>query len=200
MSVMMDIVFSSLLGGVITLLVMNANIVIKEAVATYNGEVMVQQMLITDAQIVESEFRNMGCGVPSVNEDKITEAKDSCMVFKMALRPEPTSPITTIKYYSGPKTELSWTDNPNDRYLYRQQGATAPQKVGIITRFNLKYYNFNNEIIDTPEPDSLGKIALVEVTLEVQSPFNSYIDQDGNKRYSSALWRQTRLASQNLKR
>ncbi len=34
MSVMMDIVFSSMLGGVITFIVINANFVIKEAMAT----------------------------------------------------------------------------------------------------------------------------------------------------------------------
>jgi hypothetical protein len=67
MSVMLDIIFAAFIGGVICLIVINANFVINETIATYNSGVVVQQMLIADAQIVESEFRNIGCGVSSVN-------------------------------------------------------------------------------------------------------------------------------------
>jgi hypothetical protein len=199
MTVMLDIVFSSVLGGVIAIIVVNANLVIKEAVANFNSDVVVQQMLITDAQIVESEFRNMGSGVPS-GDIRITQATDTCVSFKMALRPEPWYEPTDVKYYPGSRSELTWTDNPDDRYLYRQESTQTPQTVGIVSKFSIKYFNFINEVIVTPEPDSLRNIAIVEVTMEVQNPFNSFVDENGKKHFASALWKQTRLASQNLRR
>jgi len=201
MSVMMDIIFAAFIGGVICLIVINANFVINETVATYNSTVVVQQMLIADAQIVESEFRNIGCGVSDTADAKIKQAMDTSITFYMALRPEPTSIPIEILYYSGSTTELPVTDNPNDRYLYRKEGNEAVERVGIVTKFNLAYYNILNEIMGTPvQDDSLISIKLVEVTLEVQSPYSSYVDEYGNKRFASALWKQTRLASQNLRR
>jgi hypothetical protein len=198
MSVIMDIIFATFLGAVITLVTINANFVIREAWASYNSETMVQQMLISDAQIVESEFRNMGCGVDT-SARSINEALDTCISFNMALRPEPGSPVSVIKYYSGSVSELTATDNPADRFLYRQEDGGSPQRVGVVTRFNLKYFSRQNDTLPTPVTNTFD-IGLVEVTIEVQSPHTSFIDLNGQKRFASALWKQTRLASQNLKR
>jgi hypothetical protein len=198
MSVMMDIIVAALLGAVITLITINANLVIREAWSSYNSTIMVQQMLISDAQIVESEFRNMGCGV-NIASKSIIEALDTSITFNMSLRPEPGTSVDTIKYYSGSVNELTSTDNPDDRFLYRRKNSGALERVGIVTRFNLVYFSYQNDTLLTPVND-LTSIGLVEVTLEVQSPYASYIDFSGQKRFASAMWKQTRLASQNLRR
>jgi hypothetical protein len=199
MSVMMDLIFSSFLGGIITLITINANMVIRQTWANYNSEVIVQQMLISTAQIIEGELRNMGCGIPdSVNV--ITEARDTCIEFRTTLRPEPTAFPTTIKYYAGSISELTSSENPNDRYLYRQEGINTPQRVGMITQFTFKFMDNDGEKLITPVTieSELEKIRIIEITMEVQSPFAAYLDPE--KRYTSALWKQTRLASQNLSR
>jgi hypothetical protein len=200
MSVMMDIIFATFLGAVICLITINANFVIRETAASYNSQIVVQQMLVSDAQIIEGEFRNMGCDVDT-NEVRIIQALDTSITFRMAMRPDPGTPIATIKYYSGSSSEadVAGTDNPADRFLYRQQNGGTPERVGVITKFFLRYINFQNDTLPTPVVDR-SSIGLVEVSLEVQSPNASFIDSDGNKRFASALWKQTRLASQNLKR
>jgi hypothetical protein len=48
--------------------------------------------------------------------------------------------------------------------------------------------------------DDLKKVGIIEITLEVQTPYASFIDDKGKKQFAAALWKQTRLASQNLKR
>jgi hypothetical protein len=199
MSVMMDLIFSSFLGGIITLITINANMVIRQTWSNYNSEVIVQQMLISTAQIIEGELRNMGCGIAdSVNV--ITEARDTSIQFNIALRPEINTIPTTVKYYSGSINELTSSENPNDRYLYRQEGINTPQRIGLVTQFSFKYLIVNGAQMSTPitDEDSLGKIRIIEITMEVQSPFAAYLDPE--KRYTSALWKQTRLASQNLSR
>jgi hypothetical protein len=201
MSVMMDLIVSSFLGGVITMIILNANYVIKDTWARFNNDFIVQQMLITNAQIVECEFRNMGCGL-DVTQQSIISAMDTSIEFRMSTRPEPTSAISRIKYYTGVTSELSSTENPKDRFLYRQENGNTPQRVGLVSQFSLKYYNFAGDSLSTPitDPDTLGSIRIIELTMEVQSPFASTIDPDGKKNFELALWKQTRLASQNLNR
>lgn len=202
MTVMLDIVYSTLIGAVIMFVTINANLVIRESWASYNGTVYVQQMLITEAQLVESEFRNMGCGVIISDTSWVVQQADTNrIIFRMALRPEPTNPPQLITYYSGGTDELNNTENPNDRFLYRQLNSETAQRVGTVTRFGIKYFDSQNDSLGTPMNGAECKsIAIVEVTLEVQSSWASFIDLNGNKQFATALWKQTRLASQNLKR
>ena len=201
MSVMMDIIFSSFLGGVITMIILNANFVIKDTWARFNNDYIVQQMLISNAQIVECEFRNMGCGL-DVTQKSINVATDTCIEFMMATRPEPTVPVSRIRYYTGSTIELASTENPRDRFLYRQENGVTPQRVGLVSMFSLRYFNFVGDSLTTPitDVDELGSIRIIELTMEVQSPFASTINPDGSKNFEVALWKQTRLASQNLNR
>lgn len=201
MNTMMDITFSSFLGGIITLIILNANWVIKETWARFNNDYIVQQMLISNAQIVECEFRNMGCGL-NVTQKSITVAMDTCIEFQMALRPEPKYPMSKIRYYTGSVNELASTENPNDRFLYRKQDSDPPQRVGLVSQFTLKYFNKGGDSLTTPimDEDELGTIRIIELTMEVQSPFASTLSPDGKKSFEVAMWKQTRLASQNLNR
>lgn len=202
MTTMMDIIMATFLGGVILLITLNANIVIRETWASYNSDFIVQQMLISNAQIVECEFRNMGCGLDTTQQT-VTEARDTCIAFRLAPRPEPGTALMTIKYYTGSIAELSGTDNPADRFLYRQQDGGTPERVGLVTQFRLKYFTKEGTELATPIVTQLGDVRIVEVTMEVQSPFASFMTQDSTKltpRFATALWKQTRLASQNLGR
>jgi hypothetical protein len=202
MSVMMDIIFSVVVGGVIVLIILNANSMLRNTWSQYDNDLLVQQALVINAQIIE--FRNMGYGVDP-ESTTIVEAKDTSIQFKMAVTPG-SSP-TLIKYYSGSISELTNTPNPKDRFLYRQEGAKTPERVGMITQFKLGYLTKQGDTIPTPvvNPADLKNIKMVEITMEVQTPMATVQDKryqaDGTPDlYSTALWKQTRLASQNLKR
>jgi hypothetical protein len=77
----------------------------------------------------------------------------------------------------------------------------------VVTIFTLKYIARSGEILPVPVPnDRLTEIHVVEVTMEVQNPY-AILRRDGevlpgerNALYSSSLWQQTRLASQNTRR
>jgi hypothetical protein len=76
-----------------------------------------------------------------------------------------------------------------------------------VTVFNLKYLSFAGELLATPVvPSELIEIHTVEVTIEVQNPY-AMLREEGlvgagerNALFSSSLWQQTRLASQNSRR
>lgn len=206
MGVVIDIIMSLILGGILFMMVINSNSVIIENSAVINGEMAVQQMLVSTAQLVEGEFRNMGLWVPESDPTTVVTAYDTAISFKCDVTGD-TIP-ETITYWSGPTSELSQTQNELDRLLHRRVNGGSVQSVGIVTRFSLKY--FSQDGLDTlTAPVSaldLSMIKVVEITMEVQSPYAMYRDprdvKEGERTalFSSSFWRQTRLASQNLKR
>jgi hypothetical protein len=204
MSALFDVIASMLFGGTLFMIVLSANDIAAENQSTYNGDMMVQEMLTSTAQLVEGEVRNMGFGVPD-NQRTITLADSTSINFLSDLNRDGN--IDTIKYSLGSTDELLDTQNEMDRFLKRKVNNGTIMNVGAVTTFKLQYLTSGGEVIPTPVPwDRLTEIHVVEVTMEVQNPYAPYRDAamvktgERNALYSSSLWQQTRLASQNSRR
>jgi hypothetical protein len=99
------------------------------------------------------------------------------------------------------------TQNELDRPLYRRVNHDEPKVVGSVTTFAFRYLTRSGEVLATPVISTrLSEIHSVEITVEVQNPYAMMRDkgsvQQGERDalYSSSLWQQTRLASQNTRR
>lgn len=205
MATILDIIMASFIGSFILLSVINANQLIYQHSTILNGDVLVQQMLISNAQIIEGEFRNMGMGV---HEDSasVVSALDTAISFLTDLNRDGTP--DKIDYWIGHANEMPDIQNNQIRFLHRRVNNGTVQSIGTVTKFRLMY--FSQGQIDTLRPPipsaDLQMIKIVEITMEVQNPHALYRDPRDvreNEReafYSSSYWRQTRLASQNLKR
>lgn len=205
MSSLMDIIYSVLFGGMLFIIVLNANEIAAENQSTYHGDMMVQEMLTSTAQLVEGEFRNMGFGV-SENTATVRSADSSSLAFLCDLGRDGGF-IDTIRYSLGPTSELAGTPNELDRNLYRSVNGAQKAIVGVVTTFHLAYYTRDGNILPVPVPsDRLTEVHVVEVTMEVQNSAALARDSRQVKAgertalYSSSLWQQTRLASQNSRR
>jgi hypothetical protein len=205
MSSLMDVIYSMIFGGTMFIIVLNANDIAAENQSTYHGDMMVQQMLTSTAQLIEGEFRNMGFGV-SENTSTVKAADTSSIAFLCDLGRD-GGLIDTIRYSIGPTSELSATQNELDRNLYRSVNGGQRAIVGIVTTFRLQFFTRDGDLLPSPVPsDRLTEIHVVEVTMEVQNSNalarNSVQVQEGERSalYSSSLWQQTRLASQNSRR
>jgi hypothetical protein len=204
MAYLLDIIMAMLIGSVLILGIISANQLIYQHSTIMNGDVLVQQMLISNAQIVEGEFRNMGY---CVAEDSTTvlAARDTAITFLSDINRD--SVPDRIEYWLGAANEHR-VQNTKIRLLHRRVNGGATQSVGAVTNFRIKYYSQNQ--VDTLLPPvaaaDLDMIKIVELTMEVQNPYALYKDPrdvnpgEPNAFYSSSYWRQTRLASQNLKR
>ncbi len=84
MSSLMDVIYSMLFGGTLFIIVLNANDIAAENQSTYHGDMMVQQMLTSTAQLIEGEFRNMGFGVP---EHSATVKAADYVIHRISERP-----------------------------------------------------------------------------------------------------------------
>jgi hypothetical protein len=204
MTEILDYITSILMGGMLTLNVLSVNQIANETYSLYSGDMSVQEMLVTTVQVLEGEFRNMGFGVPE-NERTVLAADTSSITFLMDIDRDGAS-IDTIQYSLGPISDLSYTQNVMDRYIYRRVNGTNTLKVGVVTTFRLRYITPDGEVLPTPVPtDRLTEIHEVEITMEAQNPYAMYnpgYTGTGNQNalFSSSYWQQTRLASQNSRR
>jgi hypothetical protein len=205
MSAIIDIVTSMIFGGTLFMIVLNANGIATETQSVYHGDMLVQEVLTSTVQMLEGELRNMGFGVPE-SDKTITVADSTGINFLTDLGRDGGAP-DTIKYSIGPVSELSDTPNELDRFLKRQVNNQQTLLVGTVTTFRLQYFTHEGYQLPTPVPnDRLGEIHVVEVTMEVQNPYALSRPEEQvqagerNALYSSSLWQQTRLASQNSRR
>lgn len=217
MATMIDIMIASMLGGVLFIIALNANVVATENAFIYNGDLYVQEMLTTVVPIVENDFRHMGYGVPT-SDDAIVRADTHSISFRVDFNRNGT--IDTVSYWLGDLSDLAYTQNERDRVLYRRvvpgsagevldpdDDLTIGHGIGYVTTFDMMY--FSQAQIDTLTPPvaqaDLKTIKVLQVTIEVQNPFALYKSitaQPGEQGglFSSTLWRQTRLVSRNLAR
>jgi len=196
-----------IMGGMLLLNVIRAQELVYENTSEYQGDVLVQEMLITQVQYLEGEIRNMGYGLDG-GVCAVVLANDSTISFMVDA--DRNGIIDTVRYSVGPISELSATQNEMDRYLKRTMRtptSSITSNVGVVTYFHLRYYAVNGDTLASPvDSDDLGQINEVEVNMEVQNPWALYRPPgmvaagERNALYSTSYWQQTRLASQNFRR
>ncbi|MEW6509789.1 MAG: hypothetical protein AB1428_02390 [Bacteroidota bacterium] len=208
MSVLLDVIFSMIMGGMLLLNILRAQDLVYENSSTFQGDVLVQEMLITQVQYIEGEIRNMGYGLPPGSQT-VLAAGDSSVTFLMDANRNGN--IDTVSYDMGPISDLSHTQNEMDRYIRRTVKSpgllTEQSNVGVVTYFHLRYLTATNDTLLTPVLGSdLARIKEIELSMEVQNPYALYRPQgmvapgERNALYSTSYWQQTRLASQNFRR
>jgi hypothetical protein len=205
MATFLDILLSIIFGGALLLIMLTANTIVAENTATTYGDRLVQESLVAISQQVEGDFKNMGFGVPDTHR-VIVVAEMNRIAFRIDV--PPFGSVDTLTYFLGPTSDLSSTMNELDRYLYRKQNTAAAEPVGVVTAFKLDYINSEFQKLTPPVTnDSLQRaINSVEITIEVQTSealsrsTDSLAVGERNALYSSAVWKQTRLAAQNLDR
>ena len=199
MGTVIDILISFVIGGIMLMIILTASNMAAENQAIYNGDMTVQEMLVSTAQVFEGELRNMGFGVAETVAT-IVAADSNSISFLSDLGHD--GGVDVVHYYTGPVTELNHTQNPLDRLLHRTVNGGAVSAVGCVTIFSISYITQEGIVLPRPVPNTrLREINTVEVTIEVQNPYAPLSSIDDNLTlFSSSLWQQTRLASENSRR
>lgn len=193
-STLIDILGSTVIGGMLLMILLRMN---DKAVENtyYNGaELMVQENLVATVELLEHDFRKIGfCKKWNVLPDPshaIIAADSTSISFLTDL--DNNGVVDTLHYYLGPTSELSNTANPRDRILYRVENSQSPKGSNLgVTQFRLTYFDaLGNQLPFPITVPSAIYIMQIDVTVE---DFESY-----NQNYSTAFWRQIRLAARNL--
>ena len=190
-----DILGSIIIGGILMMIAWRLSDAATEKTYNNSGELALQQNMVTVAEIIEWDFRKIGyCAdwnkLPDPSK-AILYADSSSIKFLTDIDANCT--LDSIYYYLGPASELSSTENPNDKILYRVINNETPVQSNLgITRFYLVYYDALGDQIDLPI-SNYGLIAGIEINVVVEN-VAAY-----NENYSTAYWRQIRMVSRNLK-
>jgi len=194
-SVILDILGSTIVGGILMLSLFRINDTAVENAYTGNGELMAQTSIATIVQILEYDFRKIGyCAdwnkIPNPSQAIISA--DSTQI-KFLTDVDFDGNVDSIKYYLGPTSELTNSPNPRDRYLYRVVNTEAPVGVNLgVTQFRLNFFNVIGNKLNFPISQP-GEIYTMQIDITVED-VDAY-----NKQYSTAFWRQIRLAARNLR-
>lgn len=204
MQYILDYIGAAILGSALLLIILSATDTAAESQSVYNGDALVQEILVQTAFLLEGELRNMGVGVPE-SQPTILCADTSSIRFLYDVNRDAVA--DTVEYFTGTVGDFASTQNDLDRPLFRSVNNGNALTVGSVTVFRFRYITRLGESLATPVTSArLPEIHSVEITMEVQNPYavNRSAEQiatgERTALYSSSLWQQTRLASQNNRR
>ncbi|TSA29340.1 MAG: hypothetical protein D4R68_02510 [Ignavibacteriales bacterium] len=203
-SSLLDILGSTIIGGLLLMILMRMNATAVQNNYLYSGEQIVQQNIVEVVKLLEYDFRKIGyCSVWTNIPDPakaIIHADSNSISFLTDIvtssYPYGDGVVDTLKYYLSAKSVLSSTPNPNDMILYRviNHDAVAGSNLGV-TQFKLTYFDANGaKIINMPANPPLG-IASIQIDISVENPAAYGNDYSADKR---VMWRQIRLATRNF--
>jgi len=194
-SSLIDVLGATIVGGLLLLILWRLDDSAVENTYVYSSELTVQENLVSVVQLLEYDFRKIGYSadwkkIPDPSK-AIIMADSNAIKFETDINNDGN--VDTLYYYLGPKSELSNTPNPNDRLLYRVVNNETPRSANLgIVQFNLIYFDALGRKLNFPITQP-GEIYTIEINITVENP----AAYDNN--YSTAFWRQIRLAARNLR-
>lgn len=200
-SSLLDIIGSSLVGGLLFIMGLRLNASANETSAVYSTNYILQKNMTALVGILEEDFRKIGyCKdwkkIPDPSR-AIRTADSTTIRFWTDIGNDGT--LDSITYYIGQASELASTPNPWDCYIYRQENNETALRMNLgVTRFSVKYYDALNDPLPFPITDPRG-VYFMEITVAVESaaPYKQEYTYDPSA--YQVFWKQIRLVTKNLK-
>ncbi|MDZ7764079.1 MAG: hypothetical protein U5K00_06580 [Melioribacteraceae bacterium] len=194
-STLIDILGSTLIGGMLLLILLRINDAAVENTYVYGGELIVQQNLVEVVSLLEYDFRKIGfCAdwqqIPDPSQ-AILAADSNDITFLTDL--DSDGYVDTLRYFTGSPSALPGTANPRDMMLYRVENNEQPKGANLgVTQFNMLFFDAIGNVIPFPITHP-SEIYTMQINITVENT-DAY-----DENYSSAFWRQIRLAARNLR-
>ena len=194
-STLLDIIGSMIIGGILLSIAWRLSDTATEKTYNNSGDLSLQQNLATIAQMLEYDFRKIGY---SADWNKLPDPTKAILYadtssIKFLTDIDSDGNLDSIRYFLGPTSELTETENPRDRMLYRVLNDEVPGGSNLgVTEFRMVYYDALGDTIPLPIVNT-GEISSIEINVTVENTA-AY-----DTLYSTAYWRQIRLIARNLK-
>ena len=194
-STILDIIGSMIIGGILLSIAWRLSDTATEKTYNNSGDLSLQQNLATIAQMLEYDFRKIGY---SADWNKLPDPTKAILYadsssIKFLTDIDSDGNLDSIRYFLGPTSELTETENPRDRMLYRVLNDEVPGGSNLgVTEFRMVYYDALGDTIPLPIVNN-GEISSIEINVTVENTA-AY-----DTLYSTAYWRQIRLIARNLR-
>jgi len=196
MSIVLDLIGSIVIASFVILMGLRLNQSISGNADASKANLNVQESLVDIVRTIEYDFRKIGYNVPDP-QNSIVVNDSNRIVFRADMNRDGV--IDTVEWYVT--NPIGGFPNPNIRKLYRRVNGSPEVGAALgVTQFKLKYLNQDGGLAAFK-----SQIWIIEMTLKVESPYKVQdaviVDQTYQEMgYAAAFWRQTRLASRNIKR
>jgi hypothetical protein len=162
MSVALDLIGSIVIAGFVILIGLQVNQTIAGNADASTANLNVQESMVEIVQSIEYDFRKMGYGVPE-GVPALIDTGETSIRFRSDI--DNNGVVDVVEWYTGPV--ITGLPNPNIRVLYRRVNGGKPVGAALgVTDFRLRYLNQ-----DGGAPVSITAIYIIEVTLQVESPY-----------------------------
>lgn len=202
MSVILDLVGSTVLGAFVLIIGLRLNSGIAATADAAKADLNVQESLVDIVQSIEYDFRKIGYGIA---DPKMSILYADSIRLRFLADVDNNGVVDTVEWWAGPP--IVTMPNPRIRALFRQaSGEPAVAAPGLgVTEFSMEYRDVDGALVSSTSPvpsGLLSRIWIIETTLKVESPYQVADQIQGTDKMVNAasFWRQTRLASRNIKR
>jgi len=209
-STLLDILGSTIIGGLLLMILLRMNDTAVQNNYDFNGEKIVQQNLVELVKLLEYDFRKIGyCADYEKIPDPakaIIQANDTSITFLTdivtSVGTYGDGVVDTLRYFTSSTAQLSSTPNPNDRILYRKVNNEPLKGSNMgVTQFKLTYFDALGNTI--PDDTLAGRKAVnlplgivsMQIDITLENPYAYGNDYAVDKK---VIWRQIRLVARNF--
>jgi hypothetical protein len=194
MSIVIDLLGSIMIAAAVILFGLRLNENISDHLQTSMATLNVQEGLVESIRTIETDFRKIGYGLVDP-KTAVEVSQPGHIRFKADIDRN-----GSIDRVSWQLVQLPVVGTDTMRVLYRQVNTDLPLLIATdVQDFRLRYLRQDGLPADTSVK---SQIWIIETTLRVKSPYKVADMVKGNAQMTEVegFWRQTRLASRNLKR
>ncbi len=160
MSILLDIFGSTIIGGLIVLMLLNFNIFQSNTKFASDSELQLQQNAKTLAEIINYDLRKIGY---DYSNTAFIEADSERISFYTDIDRNGSTDI--VSYFLGDTSEVTETTNPKDRILYRVVNSDTIKGPSLgLTKAKFSYLDEN-----LAETTTLSDIKYVRAELWIES-------------------------------
>ncbi|HKI78739.1 MAG TPA: hypothetical protein VKA26_09380 [Ignavibacteriaceae bacterium] len=180
MDTILDLIGATIIAGLIMLGIANINIYSSQIRFKSDSGLKLQQDAKTIADILDNDLRKIGFGYSGT---AIITANEKKLKFYADIDSNGT--VNQITYLLSDSTEVSNTENPSDKILYRVvDGDTSKGPSLGITDLKFTYNTLQGNT--TTVPDS---IKYIRAEIWVQTP--TKVDDNGENKFLFTYWELT---------
>jgi hypothetical protein len=193
MSVMLDLVGSLVIGAFVILMGIELNRNVAGTSDAAMANLTVQESIVDIVRNIESDFHKIGYGLVDP-KGSIALMEPTHIRFRGDI--DNDGVIDSVDWYLG--AALTGRQNEGQRMLYRQCNGETPVGTSLgVSQFSLTYLTETGKTTAVP-----SQVAVIEMTLRLESPYKVSDEVKGDEQmdFAKGFWRQTRLASRNIKR